>query len=208
MRRVILLSCFVLGLGVLVACGGNRGDTLQGAANLAVPTALAQENGGAKGCSIIGSWMTDPKQRFDPLPPNLADYNIPWMATFNGESSHSGTMVTMVPLWPEELPPGVKVTDLRGNWERTGGNTFKFTQVGWGVNGSGDAVLVFRNSGTTTLSENCSVSRVESTMEALSPEAYPLPAPGDGGVVFPPATIPPMTARRIVIFPPVLVPAQ
>ncbi len=193
MKRVILLSCFVLGVGVLVACGGNRGDTLQGAANLAVPTALAQDDGGAKGCSIIGSWMTKVTPKFQP-----PDLTLPWLATMNGESSHSGTIVSVVPLWPAPLPEGVKVTDLRGNWERTGGNTFKFTQIGWGVNANGVGVVVFRNSGITTLLDDCSLMKVESTMEALSPNLEPGPDPDDV------ALLPPMFARRIPIRPPAL----
>ncbi len=190
---MILLSCFVLGVAVVVGCGGNRGDTLQSAANLAVPTALAQDNGGAKGCSIIGSWMTNA------TPTPLPNPNIPWLATVDGQSSQSGTIVTMVPLWPVDLPEGViKVTDLRGNWERTGGNTFKFTQIGWGLNELGIALVVFRNNGITTLLEDCSLMKVESTMEALTPDLLN-PAPGP----LPVATITPMFANRIVILPPV-----
>src|SRR5512138_1556346 len=152
MKRVIVLASLALGLVFMLACGSNRADAaLQGAANLVVPTAIAQDSGGAKGCSIIGSWTTTLTPKF--MPPDAPDLNIPWLNTLTGESSHSGTIVTTVPLWP--VPFGesgaVKVTDLRGVWERTGGNTFKFTQIGWGLNENNVGVIAFRNSGTTTL---------------------------------------------------------
>ncbi len=172
----------LLGIGALVACDVNgTNDPLRSAASVAVPSAAAQEGQGSMGCSNIGTWATAP----GPVESELV--NPAWMNTTTGQSSSSGTMVTDVPHWPNitlmPLPPqtgdpafpnAVRMTPLRGVWERTGGNTFAFTQVGWALDAKGDAVYVVRNSGSGIVTEGCNTETIKSSLQFFLPDGTPI----------------------------------
>lgn len=194
MKKLIVVACLTLGAGILVACelaaNGEQGI---------VATAVAQD--AARGCSIIGTFATAPDTEFDE-----STETPPWITTATGLSAASGTIVTDVPHWPNlsfvnpatgepMFPNAVRMTELKGVWERTGGNTIAFTQIGWAVDADGDAVYVVRNSGRTTLTDGCNTEIVESTMEWLMP--------GDEMAFFS-AVIPDMVAHRITVRPPAL----
>src|SRR5512144_2750922 len=129
MKKLIVVACLALGAGILVT--------------------VAQDAAAENGCSPIGTWATDPDVELDELnnePPA-------WIGTITGPSSSSGTVVTDVPHWPNltfidpatgepAFPSAVRISALRGVWERTGGNTFAFTQIGWAVDAEGDSVYV------------------------------------------------------------------
>lgn len=168
MKKLIVVACLVLGAGILVACelGANGEKGI-------VATAVAQD--AAKGCSNIGSWVTD-TTAFAETDPNPSP---PWISMATGLSASAGTIVTDVPHWPNVtvvnpatgepiFATAVRVTELKGVWERAGGSTFAFTQVGWGVDAKGDVLYVVRNSGSTTLTD-CNTELVKSTMEWFFP---------------------------------------
>ncbi len=188
MKKTSLIVALALGAGVLLACE-------LGADRAVVAAASAQE---AKGCSLIGSWAT------------LPDAPIPWLCTMEGASAASGTIVCDVPRWPAPIdlgglaPTAVRNTTLRGVWQRTGGSTFAFTQVGWAVDATGTPVYGARNSGTSTLSEDCGRNVVHSTMELFAPDLGPIDAdPVTPGVQpFPPGDIGEMIGHRIEVTPP------
>lgn len=153
------VAAAALGVGALMACDPNgTNDPLRNAGTVAVPSAAAQELEGPKGCSLSGAWMTKPGSSY-----------TPWMATNIGSSESSGTGIIDVPVWPEDLgfPFNPRVI-LRGAWERTGGNTFAFTAVGWILDASGAPALLAENVGTQTITDDCNKLTVESTMEVLT----------------------------------------
>lgn len=155
MRRAWTLAAFaiaVIAVGVVVACDANgTKDVLRSAA---VSTAIAQEQGGAKGCSLIGSWSTDA----------FGGENVPiqWMATVTGQSNSSGELVVETPVWP--FLQWNTTVNMRGAWKRTGGNTFEFLQIGWVRAPDGTPLWLARNFGTQTLSNDCTTMTVTSTM--------------------------------------------
>lgn len=175
MRRLIVVACLTLG-----------------ASAVATTTAVAEEN-----CNIIGTYATAPG-------PFTEEQTPAWMTTTSGQSSASGTMTTDVPHWPSitlygAFPGAVRMTTLRGVWERTGGNTSAFTQVGWALDADGDAVYVVRQSGRGTLTDGCNKLTIEATIEFFFP-----------GVDLPVwiEWEPPMDAYRVTVSEPVPVPAD
>lgn len=164
MKKLIVVACLVLGAGILAACQLAAND------NGVVATAVAQE----KGCSNIGTWVTAiPAEPFNEDDPD--DYP-PWISTDFGLSASSGTIVTDVPRWPNikvvvpgtttaVFPEAVRMTELKGVWERTGGHAIAFTQIGWAVDKDGNPQYVVRNSGTTTFTDDCNTENVKSTVE-------------------------------------------
>ena len=160
-------------------------------------SALAAEQPKA-GCSVQGSWMSADVNGFQSL---LTDI---------GESGSSGTQAVELfgafadPTLGGQFQGGVKISTLRGVWERTGGNTFAYTQIWYSLDAAENILWIGKNSGTKTLSEDCNLMEVDSTLEFFSPTENPF-----GGTPFfveeldtlnyhrmrvdPPATIPPAT---------------
>lgn len=204
MRRAWTLAAVAIaltGVGALVACEANGAkDPLRSAASVAVPSVAAQEAQGSMGCSNIGTWATAP----GPIESEFV--NPAWMNTTTGQSSSSGTLVTDVPHWPNitfmPLPPetgepafpnAVRMTTLRGVWQRTGGNTFVFTQIGWALDAKGDAVYVVRNSGRGILTGDCNSETIKSSLEFFLPDGTPIFT----------EVIPDMVAHRVTLTPPI-----
>jgi len=123
---------------------------------------------GPDGCKLQGSWY--------------GTGDITLLTTYNGMSANSGTIIEELPGFDYTIygnfPAAVGATTLRGTWQRTGGNTFIFTQVGYGLDEDGNIVYKVKNSGTKTLSEDCNLMEVVCTMEFYGPDDDPFAGPG------------------------------
>ncbi len=200
MKKLIVVACLVLGAGVLAACQLAANDSG------VVAAAVAQE----KGCSNLGTWMTAiPATPFDETDP--AQYP-PWISTDFGMSASSGTIVTDVPRWPNItfnipgtdvvlFPTAVRMTELKGVWQRTSGNTLAFTQIGWAVDKDGNPQYVVRNSGTTTFTDDCNTEIVESTVEWFCTPAMAETCAFPKGEALYAVRLPPMTGYRLMVQP-------
>ncbi|HUV12676.1 MAG TPA: hypothetical protein VMY18_03475 [Acidobacteriota bacterium] len=117
-----------------------------------------------EGCKLQGSWLG-----------SGADGGR-WIATYHGQSASSGTNdldLFMDPTLGGLFPDAVKTSSWRGVWERTGGNTFKYTLIVLGLDGSGAVNWILKNSGDKTLTEDCNLMVVEGTLEVFSPDVDP-----------------------------------
>ena len=68
--------------------------------------------------------------------------------------------------------------NLKGVWERTGGNTFRYAGMSFATNAEGEAVWAIRLTGDVTVTGDCDVLEVESTFMSvyiLDPENDPVP---------------------------------
>ncbi len=156
----------------------------------ATTTAVANDQGPkTHHCNLVGSYVTKAGESFSQ-----------WTVRTSG-TENSGTLTTDVPAWPAPMPPGVKVIPSVGVWQRTGPNTFAFTQIFWAVDPSGAMFSYFRNSGIDTLTDDCNVLLVDSTMEAFNPDGskHPLGIPGTDTNA---NLLPPMTGHRVLLQPP------
>jgi len=110
--------------------------------------AARQDDGG---CNPQGSWMS------------IYEEGIPsWVGSVNGQSSSSGTDELEAPsfIFYPGLPAAVGMTHMRGPWNRTGGNTFDYTMIGYAYGAGGIPSYVTRMNGTKTLSEDCNFMEV------------------------------------------------
>ena len=124
------------------------------------------------GCWYQGTWFG---VAFEDDPSLLSG----WMVTVEGKSFFYGTNnveFTAVSLDPRLPIPGtdpveylyndaVQVTTNRGNWMRTGYNTFAYTMTGFGMDAFGVPLYVATGIGTVTLNEDC--NRAVITADAL-----------------------------------------
>lgn len=109
-----------------------------------------------------------------------------WMATVEGKSYFYGTnnLEFTVDTFDARLPvPGteaseepvyqfptvVGTTTNRGNWMRTGYNTFAYTTTGFALDADGKIVYVAKLSGHITLSEDCNHDVVTGMLEIYLP---------------------------------------
>ena len=102
----------------------------------------------AAGCRLQGSWMG-----FD-------DNGVPtWVAGIHGQSASHGTNELEYPAFT--ISTGVvDGTQMRGSWERRGGNMFAYTMLGYGYDAFGTPVYINKINGTLTLSEDCNTAAV------------------------------------------------
>jgi hypothetical protein len=85
-------------------------------------------------------------------------------------------------------------------WERTGGNTFMYTLILFGVDGSGSLTWVLKNSGNKTLTEDCNLMSIQSSIEIFLPGVDPFE--GDPVICIPPPTEPSSWEVRMRVDPP------
>lgn len=116
--------------------------------------------GQGKGCSLQGAWAT------------IIDGSVV-IATYTGQSNDSGTINEEIPATDPTFgglfPYVTKSSNLKGMWERTGGNTFVYTQIGIAVDAVGNVQYVAKNSGKKTLSNDCNMQTVVSSIEFFVP---------------------------------------
>jgi len=126
---------------------------------------------GNNGCQYIGSWFG-----------YNADENVAWTSQAVGPNSSSGTMLLELPGFDITFGGLFDVANVTGNlkgaWERTGGNTFSYASMGFATNADGDAVWAVRLTGDVSVTGNCDVLEVENTWMSiyiLDPDNDPVP---------------------------------
>lgn len=170
MRKQILVS-FVLACFILV---------------LSPTTALAD-----KACSFRGSW-------YGFLPTLQLDF----MSTAHGLSGSRGTYTIEIPGFDPTLfgyyPDAVKISTLRGTWERINNQSIAFTVIGYAVDLYGQTQWIGKISGIDTFTEDCNSISISNTTEVFEPGDDPFQ---DSFVLaFPGA---PHSAHRMRVDPPV-----
>ena len=126
---------------------------------------------GNDSCHYIGSWFG-----YD------ADESVSWTSQAVGPNASAGTMLLE--------PPGFDITfgglydvvdstgNLKGAWERTGGNTFSYAAMALATDVDGQAVWAARLTGSVTVTGDCDVLEVTDTwlsVYELDPENDPVP---------------------------------
>jgi len=108
-------------------------------------------------CDYRGSWYgTFPNSQLTSL------------ATAHGASHSKGSAVLEVPGADLSFLSAVKVSSFRGTWETIDNRSFAFTFVGYGLNVSGQTVVIVKISGTGTFATNCTSITVNNTTEIFS----------------------------------------
>ena len=151
---------------------------------------------GKQGCSNLGTWFG--VSPFPPVPPQ--DLSSPpwpdtfltgWVATVTGKSNNEGTnnfeYATFNPdltgLTPNanDVPYSAakRIGSMRGNWKRTGGNTFDYTFMGFAFDADNMPVYIAKISGQVTLINNCQYQYTTALMEVFKPYADPFLDPPD-----------------------------
>lgn len=142
------------------------------------------------GCLYQGTWMSME--------------GSPILTTQFGESASSGTGTGEVfgpnsdPTLGGMYPDAVRISTLRGLWERRSGNTFAFTQIWYGLDAAANVLWIAKNSGISKMSNDCNQMTIaDSTLELFSPEVNPF-----GGTPFFVETLPTFSLYRTRIDPP------
>ena len=153
--------------------------------------------GDKKGCSFLGSWYG-----YNPPSENpLVDETLLWIVNVMGQSQSSGTNNLEAPGYDPTFggafPTGVKVTNLRGAWQKTGRNTFSLTMIGFSVDSMGNTVGIGKMSGTSTLMNGCDTERLDLTLELFGPTDDPFTDDPFFGFA-----LPPHYGYRMVVDPP------
>lgn len=157
----------------------------------AIPGA-AFAGGGGKGCSNIGTWfgvsptLPDPTSPPVPIPPPPWDttYMSGWSVNVMGKSNNKGTNHFEYPVFDptfailglNETPPfinAVRIGSMRGNWKRTGGNTFDYTFMGFAFDASNMPAYISKISGQVMLIEKCQYQYTTALMEVFWPDTNP-----------------------------------
>lgn len=155
---------------------------------------IAFAGGGGKGCSNLGTWFgvtpflpnpTEPPPPMIPPPPWDPDptYLSGWSVTVTGKSNNEGTNLFEFPIFNPKIRPDLAVMEpfksaerigsMRGNWKRTGGNTFDYTFMGFAYNASNMPAYIAKISGQVVLIENCQYQYTTAVMEVFEPDMNP-----------------------------------
>ena len=126
---------------------------------------------GNGGCQYIGSWFG-----YD------SDENVGWTSQAVGPNASGGTMLLELPGFDITFGGLFDVVgytgNLKGAWERTGGNTFVYAAMSFATDAAGDAVYAVRLTGDLEVIGECDVIRVLNTWASiyiLDPETDPVP---------------------------------
>lgn len=135
---------------------------------IGVASAATLHAADAPRCGFSGSWLG--------YAPNTAKALV-WMGEVSGASNASGTLTTEDPSESATLngffPDAVRMTALRGVWERIDGRTFAYTLIGMGVGADGHVVWINKKSGYATLSTDCREMTVVGVQQAYMPGQDP-----------------------------------
>ena len=126
---------------------------------------------GEQGCLFQGSWYGI----------NGVTEELEWTINVHGQSHSSGINnledpyfdPTLQLVYGDEFEDAVRLTTLRGTWERSGSNTFRWTMIGQAVDDDGNNVWIGKLSGTSTLMDNCNTEFIEGTLEVFGPDQDP-----------------------------------
>lgn len=143
---------------------------------------VALAGGGGQGCSNIGTW-------FGVVAPD--DTRLTgWVASVLGKSNNEGTNIfefpTFNPTFGIEDPPfslAARIGSMRGNWKRTGGNTFDYTFMGFAFDASNVPVYIAKVSGQVTLFNRCQYQYTTAVMEVFLPSMNPFHDSGPIAVI-------------------------
>lgn len=140
-------------------------------------------------CNFQGSWLG-----YD------QDGNAVILSTINGQSFSNGTVVVQIPGYDlSQLNFYGIGTTGRGNWIRTGFNTFAVTFTGMAVDPEyGHTLGIVKVDTTNTLGDDCNSNEIEGTISIfLNPKANPFLDEPDWG----PYPLTPHGAIRMVVTP-------
>jgi hypothetical protein len=104
--------------------------------------------------------------------------------TVTGKSNNKGTNLFEYPVFDpsfaafglNEYKPysdAVRIGSMRGNWKRTGGNTFDYTFMGFAYDKDGMPAYIAKISGQVVLIENCQYQYTTATMDVFMPFMNP-----------------------------------
>ena len=147
---------------------------------------VALAGGGGKGCSNLGTWFgvgpvppgEQPPPAEELMPPPwhpmyLAGYSV----TVTGKSNNEGTNLFEYPTFDATLeglfPEAARIGSMRGNWKRTGGNTFDYTFMGFAYNVVNMPVYIAKISGQVVLINNCQYQYTTAVIEVFLPDMNP-----------------------------------
>lgn len=139
---------------------------------LTAALALPPNAFGDAGCPYIGSWFG-----------YSADEDISWVSQAVGPNHSGGTLLLELPGFDITFDGAFDVidaSDLKGAWERTGGNTFRYGTMTFATNADGEAVYAARLTGDLEVIGDCDVLHVTNTWMSiyilgLGPEDDPVP---------------------------------
>lgn len=130
-------------------------------AGLALPVIPAVAGDHAGGCKAIGSWYG-----YDEFG------SIWWTSTIDGQSASHGTMNLEIPASVNLFDGSYSITELKGQWSKTGGSTYDWTSVGFPFDENAASLMIVKVSGTNILGEDCdSMMVTDIVMEVFSPFA-------------------------------------
>lgn len=174
MRRNIIRSAL---LGILLL-------------GFAIPGAALADDG-ANGCSNLGTWFGVTPFPPDQVPPPVTPpppwdvtYLSGWSVSVTGKSNNEGANNFEYPVFDpkftmlglEETEPfasAVRIGTMRGNWVRTGGNTFDYTFMGFAYDEANMPAYISKISGLVVLIEDCQYQYTTALMEVYWPYMNP-----------------------------------
>ena len=106
--------------------------------------APAFAGGGKDGCKPMGSWYG-----YD------SEGNAWWTSTIDGQSASHGTSNLEIPGSVAFFPGASGVTELKGQWKRSGPNAYAWTVVAFPFDENAVTLSIVKLSGTNHLGENC-----------------------------------------------------
>jgi hypothetical protein len=112
-------------------------------------------------CKAGGSWFGYDEQG-----------SIWWTSTVDGQSASHGTLNLEVPGSVNFFDGAFAISELKGQWEKTGGNTYDWTVVGIPFDEYAASLLIVKLSGSNILDEDCDMMMVTNlVMEVFPPVA-------------------------------------
>jgi hypothetical protein len=127
-----------------------------------------QAGNGPKWCEFQGTWfgVTSP-----------TDLTLTgWVVTVEGKSHDTGTNNLEFPTFDPTLggkAGAVRISTLRGAWERTGRNTFVYSFTGFGLDNANLIAYIATVSGTIRLSRDCRTETINASMALYAPNVSP-----------------------------------
>lgn len=126
---------------------------------MTVPSFAGNEQG--SGCKPLGSWLG-----YDEFG------SAWWMTTTDGQSASHGTVNLEVPGATVFFPGSAGVTEMRGVWEKLGGNQVAWTVVGFAFDANQVTLGLARVSGKSNFSPDCNTEHLSDVLlEAFAPDA-------------------------------------
>jgi hypothetical protein len=111
-------------------------------------------------CKLFGSWI------------GYNESGAWWTTTADGQNASKGTLNLEAPGSVVYFQGATAVTELKGAWKKTGGNTYDWTVLGFPYDASGNTLALAKLSGKDTMSEDCNIIYVtDVVLEVFAPTA-------------------------------------